>query len=177
MAIPTLETPRLTLRPLSLADVDALHALWTNAEVRRYLWDDLVISRERAEDTVRASLACAEQHGIGLWVVLLRDAQPPAGFCGFVFRDNAAAPELLYGLAPKHWGRGLATEAARAAVAWLYQQRRWSRVTAATDPPNVASVRVLERLGMRFTHRGPLNGVETLFYELELTASPRTVRR
>lgn len=166
MPLPTLHTPRLTLRPCSLADVDVLHHLWTNPDVRRYLWDDNVISRERAEETVRDSLACVERHGVGHWVVLLGDTEAPAGFCGFIVREDGEDPELMYGLAPEYWGRGLITEAAATALTWVFLERGFSRITAATDPPNTASIRVMERLGMRFLRRGTLNGLDTVFYEL-----------
>jgi ribosomal-protein-alanine N-acetyltransferase len=146
--------------------VDVLHRLWTNPDVRRYLWDNNVISRERAEEAVRDSLDCVERHGVGHWLVLLGDTEATAGFCGFIVREEGEDPELMYGLAPEYWGRGLITEAASAALQWAFLARGFSRITAATDPPNTASIRVMERLGMRFLRRGTLNGLATVFYEL-----------
>jgi RimJ/RimL family protein N-acetyltransferase len=63
-----IHTPRLRLRPYRVEDVDDLYRLWTNPEVRRYLWDDVIISREQAASVVRASIACFEIHGFGQWV-------------------------------------------------------------------------------------------------------------
>ena len=87
----------------------------------------------------------------------------------------------MYGLAPAFWGRGLATEAARAVLAHGFGTVGLARVIAATDVPNTASTRVMERLGMRFTHRGTLNGLETVFYEIrrddfEKSVPPATAR-
>lgn len=164
MPLPTLQTPRLMLRPWTLDDIDELHALWTRPDVRRYLWDDEVISRERTEQTVRELIATEDTDGLGGWIVLHAAARTIAGFAGLI-RRQPGDPELLYGLAPEWWGRGLATEAAAAVLAYAFGPLGCTRVTAATDVPNVASARVLERLGMRFTHRGTLNGVDTLFYE------------
>ena len=59
MSLPILRTPRLTLQPYRLDDIDLLHQLWTTPEVRRYLWDDIVITRQRAEETVRAAIDTA----------------------------------------------------------------------------------------------------------------------
>lgn len=166
MPLPTLHTPRLSLRPWELGDIDALHALWTCPDVRRYLWDDVVISRERAEATVREAIDLAAREDLGQWLVLDRASGALAGFCGLIRRQPGDAPELMYGLAPEWWGRGLATEAARAALAYGFDRLHCARITAATDPPNEASQRVMDRVGMRFRHRGTLNGRETLFYEI-----------
>jgi len=173
MPLPILHTPRLILRPWELGDIDALHSLWTAPDVRRYLWDDVVISRERAAETVRDAIALAEREDLGQWLVLDRGSGVLAGFCGLIRRDGEDAPELMYGLAREWWGRGLATEAARAVLAFGFDDPRCTRITAATDPPNEASQRVMERLGMRFTHRGTLHGLDTLFYEITSNTARR----
>jgi ribosomal-protein-alanine N-acetyltransferase len=179
MPLPTFQTPRLTLRPWTLGDIDELHALWTRPEVRRYLWDDEVISRERAEQTVHELIAAAEREGIGGWTVIAGAERTSAGFVALIRRE-AGDPELMYGLAPEWWGQGLATEAAAAALAYAFEPLGFARVTAATDVPNAPSVRVLERLGMRFTRRGALNGLDTLFYDMrreDFATAPNMARR
>lgn len=65
MTLPVIETARLRLRPFKLDDVDALHRLWTEPEVRQYLWDGDVITRERVESLVNTSLTSFEDHGFG----------------------------------------------------------------------------------------------------------------
>jgi ribosomal-protein-alanine N-acetyltransferase len=92
-------------------------------------------------------------------------------------READAPPELMYALAPEYWGQGLATEAARAVLAHGFEQLQSPRITAASDPPNAASVRVLERLGMRFTHRAALNGLYTVFYEIARPTATGTAPR
>ena len=179
MPLPTLQTARLILRPWTLADIDELHALWIRPEVRRYLWDDEVITRARAEETVRDLIALQESDGIGGWVVLDNATGALAGFVGLIRREPGET-ELLYGLGREWWGRGLATEASMAVLTYAFAELRCARVTAATDVPNVASVRVMQRLGMRFTHRAPLNGLDTLFYELrreDFATEASTARR
>jgi len=159
-----LHTTRLTLRPWTPDDIDELHAMWTRPEVRRYLWDDQTITRERADATVREFMA-PQDEGLGGWLLLDRASPALVGFAALIRREPGD-PELMYGLAPEWWGRGLATEAARAVLAYAFSALDCARVTAATDVPNVASARVMERLGMRFTHRGTLNGLDTVFYEM-----------
>ena len=86
MMLPRVETARLTLVPFSLDDVDALHRLWTDPDVRRYLWDDVVISRDRAEETVLNSIESAGRSGAGLWVARSRPGAELVGFCGLMLR-------------------------------------------------------------------------------------------
>jgi len=63
MPLPVLRTPRLVLVPFAPEDLDALHALWTDEHVRRYLWDDIVISRERATETFKGARCGAVKLG------------------------------------------------------------------------------------------------------------------
>jgi ribosomal-protein-alanine N-acetyltransferase len=167
MPLPTIQTARLTLRPWTVDDIDELHTLWTQPEVRRYLWDDHVITREQAEETVREFTGAEENEGLGGWVMLDSNAAI-VGFVGLIRRNKD--PELLYGLAPHAWGHGFATEASRAVLAYAFDVLGVERITANTDTPNTASVRVLERLGMRFTHEAAPHGLALVFYELQRDA-------
>lgn len=147
-----MRTARLLLRPWVRDDVDALLALWTAPEMRRYLWDDTVIKRDVAEQLVESSLRSAVQAGIGYWAIHRSppDAAtaPIAGFCGFRFIDYGPEIELMYGLRGEHWGKGLITEACLGALDYLWHLTTFPRVYARTDPPNERSVQVMLRLGM-----------------------------
>jgi RimJ/RimL family protein N-acetyltransferase len=180
VALPVLTTSRLLLRPVSIEDVDLLHQLWTDPDVRRYLWDDIVITRERAEETIQDMLSAVADR-LGMWVITEPRLQEVAGFCALIRREGESDPELMYGLAPRFWGQGLATEASRALLTYAFGSLECTRVSAATDVPNSASVKVMERLGFRFCRRGVLNGLETLFYEIDRATfvidSPGTARR
>jgi ribosomal-protein-alanine N-acetyltransferase len=162
-----IETARLTIRPYRPDDVDALHRLWTDPEVRRYLWDDAVIPLATAAQAVQASIDSTETHGYGHWAVCLRGTDDVIGFCGFRVLDDGPDIELLYGLAPAHWGKGLATEASRTLLSWGFSEYPWDRILAITDAPNAASIRVMERLGMSFQKRIDHHGLDTVFYVIE----------
>src|SRR5258705_1198474 len=109
-----LNTGRLTLRPISSDDVDALHALWTDPDVRRYLWDDRIIPRDTVAQIIAQSLATFETDGYGFFALEMQD-QPGdlIGFCGHRRADVQVQIELLYGIHPTYWGEGLVAEAAR----------------------------------------------------------------
>ena len=163
-----LTSERTTLRPLTHDDVDAMHALWTNPTVRKFLWDDEVIPRERAAQVIEASEADFAARQYGLWAVIDNESEHIAGFCGLRSSEHSwsnSCPELLYGLWPRFCGKGLATEAARAVLSYAFALGH-REVVAATDVPNTTSVRVLERLGMTLERRELLNGLDTLFFRL-----------
>jgi RimJ/RimL family protein N-acetyltransferase len=145
-----LYTSRLELQPGRAADLVALHNLWRSPDVRRYLWDDMAIDRQQAGDVLRDFLDSAATRGLGLWTA--REAVGDAELIGFwAFREipPGLEIELLYALAPNAWGQGLATEGATALLLYAFDTLKLSRVWARTNRLNVASQRVIRRLGMR----------------------------
>ncbi len=164
--IPPLATARLALRPFEIGDVVPLYELWIREAVRRYLWDGKIISVDQARSVVLEAIADAARSSIGMWTLWVRGDPHLAGHCGFRWigvarpattcspestpghgTDVASEPELLYALRPDLWGQGLATEAARKCIEWLFQTRPASRILAGADAANETSQRVLERLG------------------------------
>ncbi|MCM3904905.1 MAG: GNAT family N-acetyltransferase [Pyrinomonadaceae bacterium] len=170
MTLPVIETARLRLRPFGRDDVDDLHRLWTEPEVRQYLWDDEVITRDRVESLINTSLTSFENHGFGLWAVLPRDEESLIGFCGFWFLHEPPTLELLYGMSPSHWHKGLATEAARAMINYGFKGLALQRVAASTDAANLASFRVMERAGMSFWKRETTNDLDTVYFAISREA-------
>jgi [ribosomal protein S5]-alanine N-acetyltransferase len=162
--VPTISTARLTLRPSTLSDVGELWRLWTDQDVRRYLWDDIEIPRERALDVVTQSVASFADRGLGYWVISPRDDRTVIGFTGVTDLIDPAHIQLLYGLYPAYWGRGLATEAGSAMLRYGFERLGLERIYAGADPPNVASIRVMERLGMKFALETRIKDLDVVYY-------------
>jgi len=162
-----LRTERLWLRPCAPADVPALEALWNEPGVYRYLFDGEPPTRALVEEVVASSLASFEASAHGLWCVLRSAGGPLVGCCGYRHFHEPPVLELMYSVASACWGQGYATEAARALAEYGFRELGMTRVLASTDGPNAASVRVMERLGMRFERRTPDGHFgETLHYAL-----------
>ncbi|HSK99840.1 MAG TPA: GNAT family N-acetyltransferase [Rubrobacteraceae bacterium] len=147
--MPVLETERLVLRPLSAADAAALYRISNDPAVRRYLWDDRPVSRATIEEVVTQSARLFSEEGLGLFGIRLQDSEEVVGFCGFARLAGMEEVEIVYELDPELWGRGLATEAARACLGYAFGEVGLERIIAGTDRPNAASLRLIEKLGMR----------------------------
>lgn len=165
-----LATARLRFRPVTPSDVDALHRLWTEPGVRKYLWDDQIISRQQAVEVVARSVELFEEAGIGLWVVLPRGDGTLIGFCGYWYFRDPPELELLYGIAPTHWGKGLATEAAQAMLWYGFEELGFLCVVGSTDVANAASARVMEKAGMVLAKRAWVNNFDTVFFTISRAA-------
>lgn len=163
-----IETARLLLRPFVPGDLEVLHRLWTDPAVRRYLWDDEIIPRATVQAVIEDSLDNFQQRGFGFWTLNCKDDPQPIGFGGLrQFKDEQSGAdeiEILYGLAPAHWGKGLATEAAQAVLRYGFAEVGLETIYAGADPPNEASFRVMERLGMKLARRTTVNGLEAIYY-------------
>jgi len=165
--MPKLSTERLVLRPISSADVDVLHTFWTDPAVRRYLWDNEVISRDRVVDIVGNSEASFVDFGYGLFAIELAAVRGQLiGFCGLRRMPDDGEVELLYGILPRYWGEGLVAEAAREVLRHGFRVCGLRRILGITDTPNQRSVRVLQRLGMVFEQRRQHKGLDTVVYSI-----------
>jgi RimJ/RimL family protein N-acetyltransferase len=145
-----LETERLVLRPLAADEVDSLHHISNEPTVRLYLWDDKPISEATIKSLIVQSDRMFSKEKIGLFGIRMRGREDLLGFCGFVRLGGMEESELWYELTQKAWGKGIATEAAWACVRYAFEEVGMKRVIAGVDAPNTASLRVTEKLGMKY---------------------------
>jgi RimJ/RimL family protein N-acetyltransferase len=147
-----LATERLVLRPFERGDLDALHAMHGDDEVARYLYNP-ARSRDETKALLERKIDGAALSAPGEWVsaaVVLRATGEVVADLAlqWVSREHRLG-EIGFVCAPAHQGNGYATEAARAFLALAFDQLGLHRVIGRTEARNVASARVLERLGMR----------------------------
>lgn len=166
---PVLETERLILRGHSKADLEACAAMWGDAEVTRYIG-----GRPFARDEVWARLLRYVGHwhemDYGFWALCEKDSGRFVGELGFAdfmrpltpsFGDT---PEMGWVLAPAGHGKGYATEAVAAALAWADTRFAGGRTVCMISPDNAASLRVAQKVGYREFARADYHG-ETILLE------------
>jgi [ribosomal protein S5]-alanine N-acetyltransferase len=145
-------TERLILRPVTAEDQAVLQAHWDTPDVRRFLFDGAMLSPAEITKTIVESQRGFAAAGYGLWLVSERDGTEMVGTelvgtAGLRPLEDLGL-EIFYSLAPRSWGRGYATEAARAVVEHALGPLRLPEVLAEVDEGNAASVAVVKRLGM-----------------------------
>ena len=152
---PTLRTARLRLRPFTAADTDAIFALQSNPRVLRY-WDAPPWRERTQAERFIARCQQMAQEGSGARLAIERSADDQfIGWCVLMNWDAKYRSALLgYCLDERAWGQGFATEAATALLQWAFNTLDLNRVQSEVDTRNVASGRVLEKLG--FLHEGTL---------------------
>ena len=167
-----IETERLRLRPFAEADITAWARLYEDPAVTRYLPGSSLAPLERTQRFYRFVTDHWAQHGFGIWAVIERATGDVIGQCGLSRVDELQAIELDYSLAQAYWGRGLATEAARAAVRHAFETLELPCLIALIMAGNLPSRRVAERLGCEHARDVHIFGVDLMLH----TVSPAQFR-
>ena len=157
-----IETERLALRHLTMDDLDALALIYRDSEVRKY-FPEGTLTREELEWIIDVYYG---QHGFGLWATTYKQTNEFIGRCGLLpwTIDGRSEVEVAYLLAKAYWGRGLGTEAARAILAYGFEQLHFSRLICLIDPANEASVNVAMKIGRSLEREADIDGEPTLVY-------------
>lgn len=167
LTIPDIETKRLILRGPTEADLaDWAACIWSDAEVMRYMprMDDTPDAFAKA---VFAGFTNArEQQQIGAWVITDKVDGRFMGHSMLRYREALNDYELGYALGKTFWGKGYATETARAVARYGFEQANLERIFAVVIPENVPSARVLEHLGFAYEKDGTLYNLSVAFYGL-----------
>jgi RimJ/RimL family protein N-acetyltransferase len=145
--IPTVTTARLRLRAFRAGDLDAYAAMQANPEVMRYLVMGRPSTPAEVWRTMLMSLGSWALRGYGMWACEEIDGGSFVGSVGIFHPLDWPEPEIAYSLDQPFWGKGFATEAAGAARDWLFENAPVKRAASFIRPDNLASKRVVERLG------------------------------
>ena len=143
-----LETPRLLLRPFGPGDAERIHPIYSDPVVMRYVATGPMADLSVTERLLQDYEAHQKRLGYSFWAVIERASGELIGDSG-LYRTPACEVELGYTFGIPWWGRGYATEAASAWLSCAFGPLGITEVVALAEPANVASMRVLEKLGMR----------------------------
>ena len=156
-----IDTERLYLRPMTTRDVDDLVALHSDPEVSRYMRP---FDRDEAIERLRRDDADWREYGHGLLAVLANDGGGFLGRVALKYWPQFDEAEVGWVLRREAWGRGYATEAARACAAWGFAAFDYPYLTAMIRSENARSIRVAERLGMTPLREDVLFGVPVVVH-------------
>jgi [ribosomal protein S5]-alanine N-acetyltransferase len=170
VAIPSIETEQLVLRPLVDTDAIVLQRINQTEGVLRYFPNPVPPSLERVQRFIAGELIGWEKYGYANWGVLPKGESEIAGWAGLEYLPETQETEVGFLLDKPFWGRGFATEAARAALSFGFERRGLQQVIALVHPDNLASQRGIAKCGMRFIDRKTYFGIELMRFRLERPA-------
>jgi len=163
-------TERLVLRALTVEDAPDFFALNSNLDVMRYTGEPPLESLDEARDAI-ANYPDFETVGYGRWACVLKAEQRVIGFCGLKYLDDLKETDVGYRFLPEYWGKGLATEACQASVDFGFDVLRLNRIIGLILPDNIASQRVLEKVGMRYERSIVYEGDQAIVYSKSMQPS------
>lgn len=143
-----METERLILRRFDETDYDAIFAMRSNAQFMRFI--KTIETYEQSTAWVKMVSDYWDSRNFGYWATVERATNQTIGWCGVWNLAETGEPEIGFAVAPAFWGKGYAVEAAQFAVDYSFESRGAQTVCAVTRPDNLASRRVMGKIGMRF---------------------------
>lgn len=142
------ETARLEHRAYTIDDAPEFFALNSNPEVMRLTGEPLLPSLDAAKEAI-VQYPDFDEVGYGRWACVLKQTREIIGFCGLKYLPEMDAVDLGYRFLPEYWGHGFATEACEACLVFGFDTLRLRESFGFVLPENVASIRVLEKVGMQ----------------------------
>jgi ribosomal-protein-alanine N-acetyltransferase len=159
-----LTTERLVLRPPTLDDLPVWHAIYLDAEEVWYGAPRSSLDENREKLT--RQIAHFEQHGFGMCAVDLAASGETIGAAGLQHLEGGPEVEVGYRFLKDRWGRGYATESARASIDFGFDEVGLEQIVAVALETNIASRRVLEKCGLREVSLTHVYGLEHVKYEI-----------
>ena len=167
----TLETERLHLRMFRADDLTAYTEIFSDLEVMRFLGDGKPISREEAWRHLAIILGTWRLRGYGIWAVEEKESGLLLGRVGFIHPEGWPGLELAWSLGRPFWGKGYATEAARACLDYGFREAGMEHVISLVHPDNHRSRAVAQRLGEVKEGTTDLRGTEVEVFGIRRSGS------
>jgi len=159
------QTQRLEHRAMTISDTEAFFSLNSNPEVMRYTGEPPLESIEAARDAIE-NYPDFETVGYGRWACVLKETNAMIGFCGLKYLTDLDCVDVGFRFLPEYWGQGLATEACAASIAFGLNEIKLERIVALVLEDNPASIRVLEKCGMKNNGTISYDEFNPLLYEV-----------
>lgn len=161
-----LETERLIIREHVLSDAPFFFTLNANPNVVKYTGDNSFNNLEEAENIVRYVIGQYKENGYGRWLVALKDTNMPIGWCGLKYHADTKETDIGYRLLESAWGKGYATESARACIEYGFKHFNINHIIGNAMKDNVASIKVFKKLGMNYLRESLIDHIPSVTYEV-----------
>ncbi len=162
-----IETERTALRSFTMADVADLAPIFADPGVMRFSVNG-PMDIKATEKAIAKYINSYQENHFGLWAAIHKDDAILMGYCGLIKQEIEGEKfiELGYRLARSSWGRGLATEMAKAVCEYAFKSLSLSEVIAIIEADNLLSIRVAEKVGMQFAHESVFHRIPVHIYKL-----------
>ncbi len=161
-----LETERLRFREMHPDDAEAMFNLNSDPEVVQYTGDGPFESVQATRDFLTAYLEVYRKFGYGRWITELKSTGEIIGWCGLKFLADENVTDVGYRFYKKYWGNGYASEGAIACIQYGFSDLKLDRIIAHARKENVASLRVLEKSGLKIIGEDKDCGGEIFVWEI-----------
>ena len=160
------ETPRLILRRFTEEDTALILQLNSDPEIVKYVHEPTLETEEQAKNILINIILPQYKNNLGRWAIYTKDNYEFIGWCGLKQLPEEDIIDLGYRLNQSAWGKGFATEAARDTITYGFEKLRVPLITGRAHIENLASVRVLEKIGMNFISEGIVDDCPVRTYTL-----------
>ena len=167
-----LETDRLILRELKLSDADAFFAMDNNPNVHKYLWNKPIYKIEETYEIIELVRKQYLENKIGRFAMISKETNEFIGWAGLKYNTEIVNNKINfydigYRLDERFWGKGFASEASFAWLKYAFETMKIQIMEAAAHSENIASNKILQKIGMQITEQYLEDGVSWNWYQLE----------
>ena len=171
-----LETERLIMRDLLHTDIDGMFELDSNIEVHKHLGKNPITTKEQAKDNIAYIRQQYEDHGIGRFAVIEKSSGDFIGWSGIKFNtgdkevlvDKRDFYDIGYRFIPRYWGKGYASETSFTTLDYGFTVLNIETMCGAAEVENIASNKVLQKIGLKYKEQFPFDGEMINWYELKI---------
>lgn len=160
-----LETQRLLLRELKPDDAQSFFDLNSDPEVMKYTGDKAFVSVDEAHDFL-SKYDHYKKYGFGRWAVIHKTDSSFLGWCGLKFSPETQEHDIGFRFFKKYWNKGYATEAAEACLRMGFEELHLPCIVGRAMKENKASIKVLEKIGLKYWKENPCGGEAGVIYKL-----------
>ena len=168
--IPIIETSRCYLRQLTIDDASHFYELNSDPEVIKYTGDSAFESIESAQQFLQ-NYNPYQEFGYGRWAVIDKKTNEFLGWCGLKYSTELNEIDLGFRFFKKYWNQGYATETAKACIEYGFNQLNLTKIVGRAMEANVASVKVLEKIGMTFVMKCEFELHDGVLYQITIDNS------